>query len=120
MGEFPQTRMGTRLCGASPERDVRTGRDGCGPVTVIMAQGIWVYCAFGANNEIDLACLGVHFLVAEAYEGIDPEEVFSSGEENDTFPGQLGRPEQKIFALSLSVLLSECTWRKAEPGSSPD
>ena len=51
-------------------------------------QNKWVYYAFGANNEIDLACLGVHFSVAEAYEGIDPEEDFSAREENDTFPGQ--------------------------------
>ncbi len=51
-------------------------------------QNKWVYSAFGANDEIDLVCLGIHFLVAEAYEGIDPEEDFSSGEENDTFPGQ--------------------------------
>ncbi len=51
-------------------------------------QNKWVYSAFGANDEIDLVCLGIHFLVAEAYEGIDPEEDFSSGEENETFPGQ--------------------------------
>lgn len=51
-------------------------------------QNKWVYYAFGAKDEIDLVCLGIHFLVAEAYEGIDPEEDFSSGEENDTFPGQ--------------------------------
>jgi len=43
--------------------------------------------AFGAYDEIDLACLSVHFPVAEAYEGINPEVDFSSGEENDTFPG---------------------------------
>ncbi len=51
-------------------------------------QNKWVYYAFGANDQIDLACLGIHFPVAEAYEDIDPEEDFSSGEENETFPGQ--------------------------------
>jgi Uma2 family endonuclease len=49
-------------------------------------QNKWVYYAFGAKDEIDLVCLGVHFSVVEAYEGINPEEDFSSGEENDTFP----------------------------------
>ena len=48
----------------------------------------WVYSAFGANDNIDLACLGVHFSVAEAYEGIDPEEDFAPREENETFPAQ--------------------------------
>ncbi len=51
-------------------------------------QNKWVYSAFGAKDEIDLVCLGIHFPVAGAYEDIDPEEDFSSGEENDTFPGQ--------------------------------
>ncbi len=51
-------------------------------------QDKWVYYAFGANDEIDLACLGVHFPVAEAYDGIDPKEDFFSGAENETFPGQ--------------------------------
>ena len=50
-------------------------------------QNKWVYSAFGVNDDIDLACLGVHFSVAEAYEGINPEEDFSSEEENGTFPG---------------------------------
>lgn len=50
-------------------------------------QSKWVYYAFGATDEIDLACLGVHFPVIEAYEGINPEEDFSSGEERETFPG---------------------------------
>jgi Uma2 family endonuclease len=49
-------------------------------------QNKWVYYAFAANEDIDLACLGVHFPVAEAYEGINPEEDFSTGGENDTFP----------------------------------
>ena len=48
----------------------------------------WVYFAFGVNDDIDLACLGVHFSVAEAYEGINPEEDFSTREENETLPGQ--------------------------------
>jgi Uma2 family endonuclease len=51
-------------------------------------QNKWVYSAFGANDEIHLVCLGVHFPVTEAYEGIDPEEDFSLREENETFPGQ--------------------------------
>lgn len=51
-------------------------------------QNKWVYSAFGANDEIDLACLGVHFPVAEAYEGIDPEEDFPSAQKNETFPAQ--------------------------------
>jgi hypothetical protein len=48
-------------------------------------QNKWVYSAFGANDEIeiDLTCLGVHFPVTDAYEGIDPEEDFSSGEGNE-------------------------------------
>jgi len=41
-------------------------------------QNKWVYYAFGGNDEIDIECLGVHFPVAEAYEGIDPSEDFSS------------------------------------------
>ena len=45
-------------------------------------QDKWVYYAFGANDEIDLVCLGVHFQVAEAYDGIDPKEDFFSGAEN--------------------------------------
>jgi hypothetical protein len=51
-------------------------------------QNKWVYSAFGANDDIDLACLGVHFSVAEAYEGIDPEADFATREENEAFPGQ--------------------------------
>lgn len=43
-------------------------------------QNRWVYAAFGANDEINLACLSVHFPVMEAYEGINPDEDFSSGE----------------------------------------
>lgn len=39
-------------------------------------QNKWVYYAFGAEDELDIACLGVHFMVVEAYEGIDPEEDF--------------------------------------------
>lgn len=48
----------------------------------------WVYSAFGVNDDIDLASLGVHFSVAEAYEGIDPEEDFATREENEDLPGQ--------------------------------
>src|SRR6266851_4582265 len=51
-------------------------------------QNKWVYSAFGANDNIDLVCLGVHFSVAEAYDGINPEEDFSTREENETLPGQ--------------------------------
>ena len=36
-------------------------------------QNKWVYYAFGASDEIDLACLGVRFPVADAYEDINPE-----------------------------------------------
>ncbi len=43
-------------------------------------QNKWVYYAFGPDENIDLACLGVHFPVADAYEGINPEEDFSTGE----------------------------------------
>ncbi|HCF86607.1 MAG TPA: hypothetical protein DEV72_15570 [Ktedonobacter sp.] len=50
-------------------------------------QNKWVYYAFGANDDLDLDCLGVHFPVAEAYESINPEEDFSKREENETFPG---------------------------------
>ena len=46
-------------------------------------QNKWVYYAYGPNEDIDLA---VHFPVADAYEGINPEEDFSTREENDTFP----------------------------------
>lgn len=49
-------------------------------------QNKWVYYAFGANDEIEVACLGVHFQVVEAYEGIDPEEDFAVREENAPFP----------------------------------
>jgi len=51
-------------------------------------QNKWVYSAFGGNDDIDLASLGVHFSAAEAYEGINPEEDFATREENETFPGQ--------------------------------
>jgi hypothetical protein len=37
---------------------------------------------FEVNDDIDLACLGVHFPTAEAYEGIDLEEDFATEEEN--------------------------------------
>lgn len=50
-------------------------------------QNKWVYYAFGANDDLALDCLGVHFPVAEAYESINPEEDFSKREENETFPG---------------------------------
>jgi Uma2 family endonuclease len=50
-------------------------------------QDKWVYYAFEANDEIDVACLGVHFPVAEAYDGIDPKEDLFSAAENETFPG---------------------------------
>src|SRR5260370_42468456 len=43
---------------------------------------------FGANDDIDLACLGVHFSVAEAHDGIHAEEYFSTPEEIDTLHGQ--------------------------------
>ena len=49
-------------------------------------QNKWVYYAFTGNENIDLACLGVHFPLAAAYEDINPEEDFSMGEGNDTFP----------------------------------
>jgi Uma2 family endonuclease len=42
----------------------------------------WVYYAFSINDDIDLACLGVHFPAAEAYEGIDPEEDFVTEEQD--------------------------------------
>ncbi len=32
--------------------------------------------------------MGVHFSVAEAYGGINPEEDFGTREENETLPGQ--------------------------------
>ena len=48
----------------------------------------WVYTSFGSNDDIDLASLGVRFSVAEVYEGINPEEDFSTREENEAFPGQ--------------------------------
>lgn len=51
-------------------------------------QNKWVYYAFGANDDIEVACLGIHFPVADAYEGINPEEDFSPKEDNDTFPAQ--------------------------------
>ena len=50
-------------------------------------QNKWVYYAFGPNEDIDLACLGVHFPMTEAYDGINPEEDFSTKKENNTFPG---------------------------------
>ena len=51
-------------------------------------QNKWVYYAFRPHEDIDLACLGVHYPGADAYEGINPEEDFSMREENDTFPGK--------------------------------
>jgi hypothetical protein len=45
-------------------------------------QNKWIYYAFGANDDIDLACPGVHFPAAEAYEGIDLDEDFATEEEN--------------------------------------
>ena len=44
-------------------------------------QNKWVYFAFGPNKDIELACLGVHFPMTEAYDGINPEEDFSTKEE---------------------------------------
>ncbi len=49
-------------------------------------QNKWVYYAFGANDEIEVACLSVHFAVIEVYEGIDPEEDFAVRAENAPFP----------------------------------
>lgn len=49
-------------------------------------QNKWVYYAFGANDDLDLACLGVHFPLIAAYEGINLEEDFATREENETFP----------------------------------
>jgi Uma2 family endonuclease len=37
-------------------------------------QNKWVYYAFGAEDEVDLASLGVSFPVAEAYDGVEFEE----------------------------------------------
>ena len=50
-------------------------------------QNKWVYSAFGVNDDIDLASLGVRFSVAEAYEGINPEEDFATREGNEILPG---------------------------------
>jgi len=44
-------------------------------------QNKWVYYSFGAGEGIDVSCLGIHFPVAEAYEGINPEEDFSTRDE---------------------------------------
>lgn len=49
-------------------------------------QNKWVYYGVGANDDLDLACLGVHFPIIEAYEGINPEEDFSTRDENESFP----------------------------------
>jgi|GEM_PF-6973249 len=49
-------------------------------------QNKWVYYAFGGDDEIDVASLGVQFPVADAYEGIDPAEDFSAERENAPFP----------------------------------
>jgi len=49
-------------------------------------QNKWVYSAFRTNDDIDLACLGVRFSLAEAYESINPEEDFATRGENETFP----------------------------------
>jgi len=51
-------------------------------------QNKWVYSAFGVDDDIDLASLGVRFSVAEAYEGINPEEDFATRDEDETLPGQ--------------------------------
>ncbi len=42
-------------------------------------QNKWVYYAFGGEDEISLACLGVRFSIAEAYDGIDFDEDSLSG-----------------------------------------
>lgn len=44
-------------------------------------QNKWVYYAFGRDDEIDIACLGVQFMVANAYEDINPTEDFVSERE---------------------------------------
>ncbi len=46
-------------------------------------QNKWVYYSFGADEDIELSCLGVRFMVAEAYEDINPEEDFSIQDENE-------------------------------------
>ncbi len=48
-------------------------------------QNKWVYYSFGYGEDIDVSCLGVHFAVAEAYEDINPEEDFSTRDENEPF-----------------------------------
>jgi Uma2 family endonuclease len=49
-------------------------------------QNKWVYYAFGVDDEVDLASLGVHFPIVQAYEGIDPAEDDSLGEGSSPFP----------------------------------
>ena len=41
-------------------------------------EGKWIYDAFGASDELDLASLGIHFAIADAYEDIDPTTDFVS------------------------------------------
>ncbi len=38
-------------------------------------QNRWVYYAFGVGDEVELVCLGIHFPLADAYEGIELEEA---------------------------------------------
>jgi hypothetical protein len=45
-------------------------------------QNKWVYYSFDGAEEIDIACLGVQFADADAYEGIDPAEDFPSENED--------------------------------------
>jgi Uma2 family endonuclease len=43
----------------------------------------WIYDAFEADDEVELTTSGVHFPVADAYEGV----IFEK-EENDKYPGK--------------------------------
>ncbi len=43
----------------------------------------WIYDAFEAKDEVEITTLGVHFPVADAYEGV----IFEK-EENDKYPGK--------------------------------
>jgi hypothetical protein len=61
-------------------------------------QDKWVYYAFGANGEVDLACLGVHFPVAEAYDGIDPKEDFFQEQKT-----KLSRNNERLSAKIVCV-----------------
>lgn len=76
-------------------------------------QNKWVYYAFGPNEDIDLACLGVHFPVADVYEGINPDEDFSTREENGDHKNNSIQRQYDMVYYKQDILKPELNcWRR--------